>query len=493
MKYYLLGLLMMVYSAASFAQAWSYSDTPDLPDGPVSPLVQPLLKTINSGDANQVEVFIKQHFATSLRDRYPMAMHINMALDLNANFGELSFHSVRTYSQPLPATDLDIILKAALTESWRGISISVSDKAPHKIVDLRFSPARTPSNLPEPEPLSLEQAVAELEAYVGRLAKRDVFSGAVLLAKQDTVLFSAAHGLASKRFNVANNLQTKFNLGSMNKMFTSVAIMQLVQAGKLSLTDTLDKFADESWLPKEVSSKIEIQHLLTHSSGLGSYFNRDYAESSKNLFRELADYKRLVENEIPRFEPGTDNRYSNTGMLMLGVVIEAVSGLDYFSYVQKHIYKPAGMVNSDSYEMDQPVPNLAIGYERDHSAETGWRNNLYIHVLKGGPAGGGFSTVEDLHRFALALMQYRLLNKNFSELSYSPKPELYAFGYGYGFDIDGSVDNRIVGHGGGFAGISANLGIHLDKGYIAVVLSNIGGGSRPIQTKIKELLARVKD
>jgi len=340
--------------------------------------------------------------------------------------------------------------------------------------------------------LTIEQAAVELESYVNRMAKNDDFSGSVLLAKGGNVLFKSAHGLASKRFNVANNVQTKFNLGSMNKMFTSVSVMQLVESGKLSLNDKLSKFADETWLPKEITNKIEIRHLLTHSSGLRSYFNDTFMKTSKNNFRALADYKPLIKDENLRFEPGTSNRYSNTGMFMLGVVIEKVSGQSYFEYIREHIYKPAGMVNSDSYEMDQPVLNLAIGYKSDQGNATGWSNNIYTHVLKGGPAGGGFSTVEDLHRFSLALSTYKLLSKKFTEELYSAKPNLHSPAYGYGFVVRGTPDNRIVGHGGGFEGISSALDIHLDRGYTFTVLSNYSGGSRSIESKARELLARVK-
>lgn len=339
--------------------------------------------------------------------------------------------------------------------------------------------------------LTIEEAIVELDSYVKLMAEKDVFSGTVLLAKGDKVLYEAVYGMASKRFNVPNNVQTKYNLGSMNKMFTSIAIMQLVELGKLSLNDKLSKFADESWLPKGMSDRIEIRHLLTHSSGLGSFFNLKYLKTSKNLYRALDDYKPLILDKVLSFDPGTDNKYSNTGMLMLGVVIEKVSGQDYFSYIRDNIYTPAGMTHSDSYEMDQPVSNLAIGYHPNPDNETGWNNNVYQHVLKGGPAGGGFSTVEDLHRFALALTRFKLLSKKFTEELYSIKVNMHFFNYGYGFQVSGTSDNRIVGHGGGFEGISSNLDIYLNKGYISVVLSNYSDGSRLIKRKIRELLELV--
>ena len=329
----------------------------------------------------------------------------------------------------------------------------------------------------------------ELGKYLQAEAAADRFSGTVLVSRKGKIIYSGAFGLASKRFNVANTLDTKLNLGSMNKMFTSVAILQLVEQGKVKLDDRLNKYVDDTWLSDDVSSKIEIQHLLTHASGLGSYFNDQFWQSSKLAFKALEDYKPLIVGETLRFEPGTDFRYSNTGMFLLGVVIEQASGQDYFSYIRDHIYKPAGMVNSDCYEMDQPVQNLAIGYSPSEDNETGWENNLYLHVVKGGPAGGCFSTVEDLNRFAAALTSFKLLSAENTERLYTPKSEFHSEPYGYGFRLLEVSNDRIIGHGGGFLGISANLDIFLDTGFVAAVLSNYGGAARPIRDRIRELVA----
>jgi hypothetical protein len=148
------------------------------------------------------------------------------------------------------------------------------------------------------------------------------------------------------------------------------------------------------------------------------------------------------------------------------------------------------MVNTDCYEMDKPVPNLAIGYSRERGPSgSAWTNNLYKHVLRGGPAGGGFSTVEDLFRFDIALRGHKLLSPEFTELVWSGKPELNSPDYGFGFGISGAPDDRIVGHAGGFAGISSNLDMFLDSGYTAVVLSNYDGGTHPVKAKMHELIA----
>lgn len=145
----------------------------------------------------------------------------------------------------------------------------------------------------------------------------------------------------------------------------------------------ISKYVDESWLPDEITSKITVHHLLSHTSGLGSYFNRTYWNGSRELYRKVDDYKPLVKGDKPAFEPGKRFKYSNTGMLLLGVVIESVTGVSYFDYIRKNIYAPAGMKDSDSYEMDFPVENLAIGYSPDRNSKYGWQNNLSGRKLFG--------------------------------------------------------------------------------------------------------------
>ena len=456
-------VVLFLWSSSCFSQE-GYTDVAVLSNGPASYHVTPLLEAVNSADVAKLESFIAASFAPEFLQQFPMAMHLEFLQEAHAVNGKLRFGFERKYHNPGTPNELVVLIQSEKTELWSALAIYYSSEKPHKISGLDMWDA---SLAEESTLVTMPEAVSKLDAYVKRMAKREVFSGSVLVGKGDKVLYSHAEGLASKRFNVRNNVQTKFNLGSMNKMFTAIAVMQLVEAGKLSLSEKLSQYADESWLPKAVSHKIEIRHLLTHSSGLGSYFNQAFMATSKNRLRTLQDYKPLIVGEKLQFEPGSDNAYSNTGMLMLGVVIESVTGQDYFSYIREHIYKPAGMVSSGSFEMDQPVPNLAIGYTANAKNDTGWVNNLYTHALKGGPAGGGFSTVEDLHRFVQALVNFKLLGKKFTEELYFPRPNLHSPEYGDGFSLYGTPDNRIVGHNGGFLGISSNLDI-----YYGITLSN---------------------
>jgi CubicO group peptidase (beta-lactamase class C family) len=154
--------------------------------------------------------------------------------------------------------------------------------------------------------------------------------------------------------------------------------------------------------------------------------------------------------------------------------------------VRQRIYQPADMLDTDAYEMDEPVPNLAIGYVRDRDQPSRWRNNLFMHVIKGGPAGGGFSTVGDLVRFAEALRHGKLVRENTWKLIASAKPELNSPDYGYGFGVSG--DGDMVGHTGGFPGISAQLAVYPKSGYAIAALSNYGAPATAIVDQVRALL-----
>jgi|HubBroStandDraft_6_1064221.scaffolds.fasta_scaffold87637_2 CubicO group peptidase (beta-lactamase class C family) len=318
---------------------------------------------------------------------------------------------------------------------------------------------------------------AALEPYLDQLAVEDKFSGTVVITKDGVPVFQKAYGLASRAYNVPNRVDTKFNLGSMNKMFTAVAIAQLVEQGKLSFDDPLIKVLPD-YPNKEVAGKITVHQLLTHTSGLGDYFNQQYFDASKARFKEVRDYFSLFVDQALLFPPGQRFSYSNAGFMVLGAVVEKVSGQNYFDYVREHIYKPAGMTNTDAYDLEMDTPNMAIGYTRmnaDGSVSDGpRRNNLFLHVVKGGPAGGGFSTAEDLVRFAAALSGHKLLTAHFTDIVYSGKVDQGRGGgkYAYGFEDEMFNGHRRIGHGGGFPGINSDLRIYPDLGYAVAVMSN---------------------
>jgi CubicO group peptidase (beta-lactamase class C family) len=482
----LCGLIALLPRASSAQQ----SQTPS--SGGDSPAVQrakELVKVINTGKLAEARKYIQENYAQSFL-RIRMDAHLNFIASMYDQTRGVEFQGVQE-EKPESAT---VVLKSKLTGRLEAILVRVEAESPHRIAGIGLRRANPPANAAsaaKPAPLSDEQIAKDLDAFVSRLAGADVFSGSVLFAKDGKVIYEKAFGMANKDFNAPNRVDTKFNLGSMNKMFTSVAIAQLVERGKLSFDDPLAKFLPE-FPSKEAAEKIKIKHLLSHTAGLGSYFNNKFMESSRARFRTVNDFMELAKDEKLQFEPGTRWSYSNTGMLVLGAVIEKATGQNYYDYIRENIYKPAGMINSDCYELDRVNPNLAVGYEKEFSDDgVRFRNNIFSHVIRGGPAGGGYSTVEDLMRFDIALRSNKLVGAEYVKLLLSAKPELKSTDYGYGFQID--RENQVAGHSGGFEGISSNLDMFLGSGYTAVVLANYGGASSQVSEKMRELALAARE
>lgn len=340
-----------------------------------------------------------------------------------------------------------------------------------------------------------DAAVAkELDDFLQRAVAADEFSGAVLLARNDHVVFEKAYGLANKDTNTPNKIDTKFNLGSMNKMFTAVAIAQLAERGKLSFSDTVGKLLPD-YPNKEVAAKVTVHQLLTHTSGMGMYHNETYFANLDKM-KTVADLVPLFVNDKLAFEPGTKWQYSNSGYVVLGLIIEKLSGKDYFEYVKQNIFKPAGMVNSDSYETGKPVPNIALGYTRmqfGRGPDPSAPRQPNSRPAKGSPAGGGYSTVEDMLKFSIALRSNKLLSQKYTDLVMTGQVETQGPGakYAYGFGDKEINGQRIVGHNGGAPGIGANFDMFPKLGYTAVVLTNYDPPAMSaVVTKLREVVSR---
>jgi CubicO group peptidase (beta-lactamase class C family) len=487
-----ISLLLCLPALAHPPQPSPYTDSPQIPNTPAYTRAREVVDLVNKADAAAYLRYVQESFAPQLRDAIPKGNHTAAYNDVLSRSGKLTVHSARSYTPPPGPTDTHaaLIVRTGLSEQWLGLILIVEDRPPHKITSLNFNRARTPTDVPKADPLSDAQIAEELGAYVRRLAKQDGFSGTVLFAKDGKPLLTLAFGQANRDFKVPNTIDTKFNLGSMNKMFTAVAILQLAEQGKLSLDDTLAKHLDTSWLRQDILDRVKIRHLLNHTSGLGSYFNEIFERTSRAHFRVINDYKPLAIGENLAFEPGAELRYSNTGFLIAGAVIEKVAG-DYFEYIRQRVTGPAGMTSTDCYELDHVNDNLAVGYERRPSpAGTEYFNNIFFHVIRGGPAGGGYSTVSDLLRFDQALRAGTLLKKESLAAAWTPVKAADAFHYGLGFSVEETPAGRIVGHGGDFAGISAGLNIYLDSGHTVAVLSNYDHAAHLVSDKALELIGQ---
>lgn len=307
-------------------------------------------------------------------------------------------------------------------------------------------------------------------ATVDKAAAEDRFSGVVMLAKDGQPVVTKAWGYADPAKTTPNRADTKFNLGSINKFFTKVAIAQLAAAGKLSLSDTIRKHLPD--YPSPAADKITIEQLIEHRSGLGDIFGEKFMASHAKL-RTLADYEPLFANEPLLFEPGTSQKYSNAGYVVLGLIIEKVSGQSYYDYVRDHITKPLGMNDTASYAVDDNVPNRAIGLTKrgPDGPLPERRANTNTLPARGSSAGGGYSTAADLLRFANALNAGKLLPERWTNWVFTN-------------DLEGK--GRNLGIAGGSPGVNAL--VEIEPPYTLIVLSNfdppsaeqIGQAVRPL-------------
>jgi D-alanyl-D-alanine carboxypeptidase len=310
------------------------------------------------------------------------------------------------------------------------------------------------------------QALAALTAHAAERARADEFAGAVLVARHGKVLLQDAWGQADRKAGVANTPTTRFRIGSMNKMFTAVATLQLVEAHKLALDDPIGKHLPD-YPNKQVAAKVTVRHLLTHTGGTGDIFGPEFDQHRLQL-REHRDYLKLYGRRGLTQEPGARFEYSNYGFVLLGALIESVTGGSYDDYVGSHVFRRAGMRSTGALPESVVVSDRAVGYLRT-SPGSDWVPNTDTLPWRGTAAGGGYSTVGDLLRFAQALESGTLLSEaTLAEATRPHQPQ-----YGYGFDVQGQGSLRSYGHGGGAPGMNGELRVFPELGYVVVSLSNL--------------------
>ena len=341
-------------------------------------------------------------------------------------------------------------------------------------------------------PASNTRVGKEIQDYLDSLMADGKLSGAVLVARDGVPIATRAAGIANKRTGATIRLDTKFNLGSMNKMFTGIAIAQLAQSGRLAFNDPIGKHLPD-YPNREVADKVTIHQLLTHTSGMGSFSIEGFLAQREKL-TTIASFFPLFVNDPLSFAPGEKFQYSNAGYLVLGAIIEKVSGQDYYSYVREHIYEPAGMLNTGFYEPGKDIPNLAVGYTRmgpDGKPGDKLMENTDRLDVRGGPAGGGYSTVEDLLKFHAALRSSRLLDPAHTALVTGGKVDAGALigRYAYGFGDKVFDGKHVIGHNGGWPGVAANFEMYPELGYTSVVLMNVDPPNMmPVAARIRQMI-----
>ncbi len=357
------------------------------------------IRAFNSGSA-EMDAFSLANYTADVLARRDAAGRRALYEQLSTRHGKLTVKSVA-------ANGHELVIRAT-PERGDALSLTflIEPAPPHRIAGLGIDVGggEEPRG-PALPPLDLSRDLStSLDAY---LRKLDGFSGTVLVAKNGAVQFEKAYGLASRRYEVPNKVTTRYNIGSITKDFTKVAIGQLAQAGKLKLDVPIGTYLP-NYPNKEIAGKVTVQQLVDHTSGRGDIFSPRFWQRNTMQFTTWQHFIDFFAAEPLKFEPGKGEAYSNYGYVVLGAIIEAVSGQNYFDYIQKHIFDPVGMSGSGFFDLRQPVGDLATG----HTIQSGeWRENTTGRPSpRGLPAGGSYSSARDLLLFDRALRAKKLLD-----------------------------------------------------------------------------------
>ena len=331
--------------------------------------------------------------------------------------------------------------------------------------------------------LAQQNMPEKIRGIVEAEARHAYFSGTVLVAQDGRLIYSGAFGYANRNFQIPNSMQTKFNIGSITKTFTALGILQLMEQGKIHAQDPLAKYLPDCPVPEK--NDITIHHLLTHTSGLYDFANSDA------IFETL--FKRSIDDMLPYvygsgllFRPGEGVAYSSGGYILLGAVIEKVSGMPYPRYLSEKILKPSQMSDTALLSAEDVSPNKATGYKQ-LGRETYMDRTLWH--FPGSSAGGLYTTAEDLFKYVRALLDKRLLSAEYLDLLLAPKTKEADQGRAaYGWWIKPIGSQQATCHTGGTPGFSSSLYIFPGPGYTAIVLSNSWRGNTGISDMINSAL-----
>src|SRR5579863_4547014 len=311
------------------------------PDTPAGHQCAAWLESFNRGDRDAYRSFLQKSFPSRVAD-----------LDRELRFRQMTGGFDLKKVEGSTPTTLTALVQERASDQMGRLTLEVAGAEPHLITKLGVRAIPRPADFPLPR-LNQADLIASAKKEIETEVASDRFAGAVLVAKDGRSILAEAYGLADRQGKVPNTLKTRFRIGSMNKMFTAVSILQLAQAGKLALNDPLGKYLID-YPNKDVAAKVMIHHLLTHTGGTGDIFGPEF-DSHRLELRTLQDYVKLYGNRAPEFDPGSQWKYSNYG------------------YVRDHVYTPAGMTSSGSDPEDQPVSDRSIGYTKMDSSE--WKVN----------------------------------------------------------------------------------------------------------------------
>jgi CubicO group peptidase (beta-lactamase class C family) len=440
---------------AATVPAVALAAAPKLPATPAGRHAAAWLAAYNSGDEAAMRAMYEQHCAARELAAVPMERRLRQYAMARPRDGELSPERIVQSEEGF----LRLVARAA-AGGFRQLDFECEPDRPHGLAGIGVMMLRDPAAAaPRPAPITAAELPGKFDAYLAERAKAGTFAGAVLVARDGQPVLRRAYGLADRRFDAPNREDTRFNVGSLGKLVTKLAIAQLAEAGKLGLDDPLGRWLPD-W-PKESAGKITVDMLCGHRAGTTDFFNERYRRMDRSSLRHNRDYLALFRGDTLWFEPGTSERYSNGGYVLLGEIVAKASGEDYYDYVRRHVYEPAGMKGTDAYAADDPTPNLAMGYYPEPDGSL--RENVHSRPARGSAAGGSYSTVDDLLALEQALRGGRLVGPAWSAwVLGGPRP-------GPAPGTEGMPERYVLA--GGAPGITARLD-HVGP-WTFVLLSNL--------------------
>ena len=414
------------------------------------------LAAYNSGERDALQTFLAD---------YKVGQDAQRFLDIRQSLGTFKLVSVKSSTED----NAQLMLLSEMTDRGVLATLDLDPADRFDVTKLQLEGMDLPDEF-KPQRMRLAQVLAAGKTRLDAARAADTLSGALAVAKDGKLLMSWHGGAADREHAIGVDETTRFRLASLNKMFTTVSILQLQEAGKLSLDDKIALHL-KNYPNQQIAEAVNIRQLLNHTSGLGDVFGEEFEKRSQSL-RTLNDYWSLASATPLGSTPGSEDGYSNYGYILLGSIIEAVSGQSYYDYVDQHIYRVAGMSATGSEPESTAVPGRAVAYTK---VDGKWAQETKTLPWRGTSAGGGYSTVGDMLKFAEALRAGRLISP--TSLALATAPQNNKGWYGYGFMVSGQGAQRQYGHEGGAPGANASLVVLPEQGYVVVGLSNVDPGA----------------
>ena len=428
--------------SAQFNEKWG------VPESPTGQKVAVILEMVDRGDDDFTREMLSAHFAEGYVALQSMDEHLAEFRRMHDNFP-----GIRPAGVMRTQSGARFRARSASAGQSLSFTFQVDDADRIARLDVEVGPGGAAGPSGPQRPLS-----EQLEEWT----EQGEFSGVVFDSRDGETVFAEAYGLADRRYDIPNTLETAFNIGSLNKAFTGAAIMLLEADGKVDLDASLGDYLDG--FPEDVAQKVTVRHLLQHRSGWSHYWDNETFLENLGDMREMSDYLAFI-REIPLgFEPGTSREYSNVGYEVLGGIVEAASGMSYYDFVKECIFDPLGMTRSGFPMRDQPTRGVAVGYTKQHpdAVEEGYSmENTFLLAPRGTAGGGAYSTAEDLKRFWLGLADGQIAGQRGFSMVMSE------------YDEEAGIPRGETARAGGGPGVMAVVLFSPQERRLAVVLSNL--------------------